>query len=132
MAIGHLGSTIKFSVSEDKILTFRKMTRKTSGRWATHDTIGSKPKSEFLGPDLREASLEIYLSAAHGVKPYKTLKKIAAAIEDGTPLTFVVGGKRVGYGSKWVITNSSEEWNTVFSGGELVAATVSITLREYF
>ena len=47
--VGNLGSLITFEVSSDKVLTFDKMKRTVKGRWATHDAIGGKTKSEFLG-----------------------------------------------------------------------------------
>lgn len=128
--IGNLGNLITFSVSSDKVLTFDRMQRNISGRWATHEVIGGKPKLEFLGSDDRTVTLPIFLSAAHGIKPRKTLDNIADAVENGTVLTFVVGGKTIGK-NKWVITSSSETWDVLIKDGQLVQASVSLTLKEY-
>ena len=128
--IGNLGSLITFSVSSDKVITFNKMTQTVKGRWSTHTTITRKPKSEFLGADLRSISLNIKLDATHGVKPRDTLMKIELAIEKGTVMTLVIGGRRVG-NNQWVITQASETWGTIFSKGELITANVSLTLQEY-
>lgn len=130
MAIGNLGSLITFSVSSDKVLTFDGMQRNIRGRWAKHEPIGQKPKKEFLGADSRTVSLPIFLSAAHGVKPRTTLDRIADAVENGTVLPFVVGGKAVGK-NKWVITGASETWDVVMKDGRLVQAKVTILLEEY-
>ena len=128
--IGNLGKLITFSVSSKKVLTFDRMQRNISGRWATHEPIGGKSRLEFLGADSRTITLPIFLSAMHGVKPRTTLDRIADAVEKGTPLPFVIGGKAVGK-NKWVITASSETWDVVIKDGRLVQASVSLTLKEY-
>lgn len=128
--IGNLGKLITFEVSSKKALTFRDMTQTVSGRWTTHDRIKKKPKMEFLGPGQRQASLTIYLSAMHGVRPRKTMKKIEKAIEKGTPFTLVIGGEKVG-SYQWVITDMSEAWNTIIQDGKLVSANLSLSLAEY-
>lgn len=130
MKIGNLGNLIVFEVSNKKILTFNGMTQTVSGRWATHDVIGNKPVSEFLGPGQKKISLSIYLSANHGVKPRKTIEAIEKAIGKGTPLTFVLGGKKVG-NYQWIITDMSETWDNVILDGALVSAKLTINLAEY-
>lgn len=128
--IGNLGKLITFKVSSKKVLTFNDMARKVSGRWAVHELIKGKPKSEFLGADLQEVSLKILLSSALGVKPRKTLDRIRKAIEKGERFTFVLGGKPVSK-NKWVIVEASEEWDIILSKGELVQAKLDLTLKEY-
>ena len=128
--VGNLGKLIVFEVSSDKVLTFRNMNQTVSGRWTTHNIIGNKPKSEFLGPGQRSVSLTIFLSANHGVRPRSTIEKIEKAVENGTPFSFVIGGKKVG-SNKWVITNMSETWDEIISDGVLVSASLTITLSEY-
>lgn len=128
--IGNLGKLIVFEVSSDKVLTFRNMTKKVSGRWTTHNIIGNKPKSEFLGAGQGNINLTIFLSVNHGVKPRSTIEKIEKAVENGTPFSFVIGGKKVG-SNQWVITDMSEEWNTIIQDGVLVSANLTITLNEY-
>ena len=130
MAIGSLGKTITFEVSDKKVLTFTNLSRTVKGRWTQHNIIESKPKSEFLGPDLDGLTFKVSLSAMHGVRPRKTLEKIEKAVRKGTVMNFVVGGKKVGSNS-WVITSVSEAWNCVYSKGELVTADVNLTLQEY-
>lgn len=134
MAIGNLGSLITFKVNTErkklKVLTFSKLNQKVSGRYSTHNIIGKKPKTEFLGPGLRTLSFEVTLSAMHGVRPRKTLERIEKAVESGKAYTFTLGGSKVGK-NKWVITNMSESWNTIYNKGELVEATLSLSLQEY-
>lgn len=128
--IGNLGKLITFEVSSKKVLTFRNMTQTVKGRWATHTVIGKKPVSEFLGADQRTLSLTIFLSATHGVKPRKTIKKIEEAVEKGKSYKLVIGGEQVGK-NKWVITDMSETWGDIISDGCLVSANLTINLAEY-
>ena len=128
--IGNLGKLIVFEVSSDKVQTFRNMTQAVSGRWATHNIIGGKPKSEFLGPGQRKGNLTINLSVNHGVRPRKTIERIERAVENGTPFFFVIGGKKVG-SNQWVITDVSETWDKIIKDGVLVSASLTLTLAEY-
>lgn len=128
--IGNLGKLIVFEVSDQKVLTFRNMMKKVSGRWTTHSAIGKKPVSEFLGPGQGAISLDIYLTVNHGVKPRSTIKKIEKAIESGTPYLFVIGGEQVG-SHQWVITDMSETWNDIIMDGRLASTNLTLNLAEY-
>ena len=128
--IGNLGKLIVFKVSSQKVITFNDMTRKVSGRWAKHEVIKGKPKSEFLGANLQEVSLTVLLSSSLGVKPRKTLERIRKAVEKGERFTFVIGGKVVSK-NKWKITEASETWDKILSKGELIQAKIELTLEEY-
>jgi phage protein U len=128
--IGNLGKTIIFSTSDKKILTFNSFEQTVSGRWATHDRILKKPQSEFLGADLRKITFKITLNALHGVKPRYTLVALNKMVETGATEPLVIGGKKIGK-YKWKMLSASESWDVVLSKGELMKATVSITLEEY-
>ena len=131
-SLGLFGETIKFEVSSDKILTFEQMKVTQAGRWATHPIILEAPKSEFLGPDLKECSMEVTLSAEHGVKPRTTIDKIEKAVRNGTVDIIAIGGKIFGgNGHKWYIESVSETWDEVWNKGELVKATVKLNFKEY-
>lgn len=130
MVVGNLGKLITFEVSSSKVLTFDQMQRSVKGRWATHDVIGGKVKSEFLGADVASITLPIYLSAMHGVRPRRSIELINDAIESGQYFTFVVGGRAVGR-YQWRITSSSETWDKVILNGILVEAKLTLTLEEY-
>ena len=128
--IGNLGKLIVFEVSSETVRTFQKMTQTVSGRWTTHNPIGGKPVSEYLGPGQRASSLPIFLSVNHGVKPRATIEKIEKAVEKGEPFPFVVGGQKIG-NNQWVITSMSETWDEIIKDGRLVSAHVTLTLAEY-
>ena len=127
--IGNLGP-ITFEVSSNKVLTFQSLTQTVKGRWTSHAVIGGKPQSEFLGADLRSASVSIYISASFGVKPRDVINSIENAIENGTPFTFVIGGRKIGK-YQWVITDMSEAYGVVIKNGALVSANLTLTLSEY-
>lgn len=130
MAIGNWGSVIKFEVSTRKMLTFQNMKRTVSGRWESHSILNKKPKWEFKGPDASGVTLDILLSAGHGVSPRTMINNIEAAVESGRAEYLYIGGKKVGSG-KQVIESVSETWDEVWNNGELVKATVSLTFSEY-
>lgn len=128
--IGSWGSSIVFSTSDYRILTFKDFSRKVSGEWAAHGRIGAKDRSEFTKPALQEISFKIELKAIHGVNPRTVLDRLANAVEQGEVNPMVIGGKRVGR-YRWAITNTSEAWETVYYRGELVSASVTVTMKEY-
>lgn len=130
MAIGHIGKTVVFETSDVKILNFRKMQRTVKGRWDSHSRVGKKPKKQFLGPDADQLTFTLTLNAEHGVKPRKTVENIEKLIQTGKPQTVVIGSKKVG-SNKYVITEISENWETILNRGEVVKIICDITLEEY-
>ena len=128
--IGTFGTSVVFEVSEDRVFAFKKLTQDISGRWASHETLGGKPKKEFLGADSREAALEIYLSASLGVRPRTTIKTLEKMVETGAVEYLIIGDMPVSE-NKYLIKSVSEAWDKVFNDGSLVKATVSIALEEY-
>ena len=74
--LGSWGKDLVFSVSSDKVLTFKKLNREVSSRWASHTPTFGKPKREFLGADLETITLDITLNAFLGVNITKTIKKL--------------------------------------------------------
>lgn len=128
--IGTLGKKIVFEVSDDAVMTFQNMSREISGRWADHEAMGVKPKSEFLGPGNQSISLPITLSAALGVRPRTVLQTVEDMVESGAAEYLVIGTRPVGK-NPFRLTGSSETWDRVYSKGELAKATVTITLEEY-
>ena len=128
--IGTLGDKIVFEVSDDYVLTFHDMTRDVSGRWASHEAVGAKPKKEFLGPGDQKINLTITLSAGLGVKPRAVIEAIEEMVETGAVEYFILGTRPVGK-NPFCLASSSETWNTIYSHGELAKASMAITLEEY-
>lgn len=127
--IGVLGA-LRFRTSDRRIFTFRNFKREVSGSWNTTERIGKKPMTEFGGAKLQTVTFDIQLDAGLGVKPRGMLEKIEHMVEKGEVNFLIIGREQIGT-NNWVITKSSETWNTVLSGGELLRASVTLTLQEY-
>lgn len=130
--LGCFGTIIKFEVSADRILTFQNLKRTQAGRWVVHSIVSKTPRSEFLGPDLTEVTMEVTLSAEHGVRPLSMIRAIETAVRNGTVDNIAIGGKIFGFGGhKWYIESVSETWDEIWNMGELVRAKLALTFREY-
>lgn len=130
MAIGNWGADVVFRVSDRQVFTFSGLNRTVGSEWATHSRIGQKDQVEYLRPVLQKMTFTITLDATLGVRPRATMDKLADYAERGTVRAMVIGGKRVGR-YKWRITDISEAWDTILNKGELVRATLSVTMQEY-
>lgn len=128
--IGNFGRLIVFETSDKKVLTPNGLQRTIQGNWIAHERIGKKPKSEFLNPSLQTMQFTITLNVCHGIRPRNTMEEIERAVETGSVEILVIGGKKVGK-NYWKITQCSEAWDTMLNGGELVKATLTISLEEY-
>lgn len=128
--IGSWGKSLVFSTSDNKILTFEKMSRTVSSTWVNHSRFGKKSRSEFIRPDLQSISFTIVLDATLGVRPRKMLNVIAKAVESGEINTLVIGGKKVG-SNQYKIKQASESWDYILQEGELVRAKITLKLEEY-
>lgn len=128
--IGNFGKLIVFETSDSKVLNFNNFQKTVSANWGKHERIGKKPLSEFLNPELQGLTFTIVLNAQHGVRPRKTMENIEKAIEKGQVESLVVGAAKVGK-NRWKITQMSEAWDIVLSHGELMKATLNLTLEEY-
>lgn len=128
--VGSWGTTIVFSTSDYSILTFSGFTRQVGSEWATHGRLGAKDQAEFIKPSLQKVSFKMDLNAMHGIRPRITLDRLAAAVESGEINFMVIGGKMVGT-NRWRITSISEAWNVVYYKGELVEASITVTMDEY-
>jgi len=127
--IGNLGGKIIFEVSDKKILTPNNFNKNVTANWAKHNRILGKPKSEFLGADLQTITFDMVLDVMHGVKPKDTLALLERMVEHGVWMVLVIGNERIGK-HYWKVTSISEQWDTVLNKGELVKATVSVSLEE--
>lgn len=128
--IGSFGKLIVFETSDSRVLNFKDFQKTVSANWGKHERIGKKPLSEFLNPQLQGITFTVTLNAQHGVRPRKTLENIENAIESGRVESLVVGAGKVGK-NRWKITQMSETWDTILSHGELMKATLNLTLEEY-
>ena len=129
MAMGSWGPFV-FEVSDRKMLALRDITRTAGSTWSTHNTIEGKPKTQYQAPKLRTVSGAVTLRADYGVKPRAQLEDLAKASEKANVYPLIIGGKPLSQ-KPMRLTGVSETWNTVYNGGELFSAEVSLTFEEY-
>lgn len=127
--IGYYGEII-FETSDKRILNFTGLKIDTAARFATHEIIGKKPVTEFIGPGLMTLSFTIDLNGNYGVKPRDEMEKWREFAETGVAEIWVIGGMPIGE-NLWVVKSVSEAWNTIFNGGELFSGKLDISMEEY-
>lgn len=129
MAMGSWGPFV-FQVSDRKVFALKDITRSAGSSWSTHSTIKGKPKAQYQAPALRTASGTVQLRADYGVKPRQQLEAMAKAAECSHVYPLIIGGKPLAQ-NPMRLTGISETWNTVYTGGELFSAEVSLSFEEY-
>lgn len=130
--MGQIGTfgPIVFEVSDKRVLTFSELKQTVSAQYSDHKLINHKPKKEYIGAGLRNIKFSMTLDATLGVRPQKMLTDLEFMTESGYADYLVIGNKPIG-DNRFCITNISEVWDAVYSGGELAKATVEITMEEY-
>jgi len=127
--IGSFGSLV-FSVSENTVKTFDKISWKTSARYATHDRHIKNDVQEFLGPEPGNISFTMAFTVFYGTNPLAEVKKLNDMVNEGIVERLVLGGRV--YGSyKWVISEVSAEMERYDDKGNCWAATAQVTMKEY-
>ena len=128
--IGNFGNLIVFETSDSRILNFNNFQRTVSASWKSHERIGKKPLSEFAGPELQEITFSVTLNAQYGIQPRKVLENLEKAVETGQVEFLIIGAAKIGK-NRWKIVKMSEAWETILNRGELLKATVNLTMEEY-
>ena len=126
--IGYFDDLI-FETSDKKVLTIADMTRNAEAVYEDHASIGQKPQSEFLRPDLDTVSFTIHLHTKLGVDPKTEADKWLDYCRRGVVGTLCVGVP-IGV-DKWTIRSVSQQWNRVLNNGKLISCSVNVTLKEY-
>ena len=127
--IGSLGPVV-FVVSADTIRTFTDFKRSSAGRYARHEVLDLKPKTQFIGPGLDTVSFRMRFDVRYGINPRKELDQLTEIDRKGKAMPLVIGGKGAGVGL-WVITGLEQSWEEIDAKGNILSATVDITLEEY-
>lgn len=127
--IGTFGN-LTFSVSDKTVRTFESMNWDFSAKYTTHDRHIQPDLLEYMGPEIESISFSAVFSIFLGTNPYKEIKKLRQMVRDGRAERLVLGGKV--YGSyKWVMQKGTAELKRFDGKGNLWAAKVKITLKEY-
>lgn len=129
MSLGsYLGQV--FQVSEQKICTPSRLQGSTGGDWASHEVIGGKAVSQWVGPKRKSYTLEITLRWQDGVDPRRTLEAFQTAAESGQVDWLVIGSRPLSE-HPFQLVEVSEAWDVVLGGGKLLACSVTLKLEEY-
>lgn len=127
--IGSFGG-LTFKVSDKLVRTFDGMSWNFSAKYATHDRHIKADLLEYMGPEIETISFSMVLSVFLGVTPLKQIKKMRKMIRKGYARRLVIGGKAYG-NYKWVMESGSVEMQRFDKKGNLWAAKIKVTLKEY-
>lgn len=119
-----------FTVSSMRILTPSNLKGSAGSDWATHETVGRKARSQYLGPKLRKYSFDLLLRAQDGVKPREELEYFQRMAETGVADYFVIGNRPISQ-HPFRLLSVSDAWNAVIHGGHMVECKISISVEEY-
>jgi phage protein U len=129
LLLGTFGDIV-FEVSDERVKTFDGYNRQGQARYASHEVLGRKPILEYLGAALDQVSFSMKLNAGLGVNPVEELAKLRKMLNGGQAARLVIGGKPQGE-DKWVLESLSETYDYLDNKGNVIVATVNLTLKEY-
>lgn len=127
MAIGTYGD-VTFEVSTDRVRTFDGFTRSGKARWAVHELAQEKPVLQYVGPEAEEIKFSMNFSASLGLTPRTEVEKLRAIRDKGEPQTLTIGGQGMG---KWALESLDESHTRHDNRGNLLSASVNVSLKEY-
>lgn len=128
-AVGRFGS-LKFSVSDSKILTFENLKITRGMKTTEHDVPFYKGRLEVTGENLDSCTLDITLRADLGINPKKQAEKIRQMMHQKMAHYLVIGGQKI-MDRRCIITDMSEGWKYVYRAGKVYEIKVSLTFKEY-
>ncbi|GKS13304.1 phage tail protein [Paenibacillus chitinolyticus] len=127
--IGTLGDIV-FIATADTIRTFDDFKRSSSSRWAKHEILGKKARTQWIGPGLDTISFTMRFDLRYGINPRKELDKLVETERSGKAMSLTIGGKGLGV-AFWVITSLEQSWDKVDNRGNILLASASVSLEEY-
>jgi len=129
VAIGsYMGKT--FTVSDKKIFAPASFTGSIGTEYAEHKRPLKKPTSQYLSPKADTYSEELLLRAQDGVNPRAMRDFFKKACEQGKADYFIIGSKPI-CNNQLVITDISEDWQSVVVNGALIECKLTLSLKEY-
>jgi hypothetical protein len=127
--IGSFGEAI-FEISDKRILTFTSFTRNVSIRKEAHNSIGQKPKTEVIGPELDSISFTITLNKNLGIDVRHEMDRWVAMVREGEAHMLIIGNKALGV-DLWLAESISESWDVISVNGTIISGKINVTLQEY-
>jgi phage protein U len=125
--VGSFGQVV-FQVSEDVLSQVRNVQRKTTAKVEEHQVVGSKPRLEFIAPELDETTFTVFWHRGFGVNPRTEIKKLRELCLAGAVQHLILGGENFG---RYLLTGVNESWLRSGPGGAPLVAEASLTLKEY-
>lgn len=111
-------------------MPIRDLSREISLELETQDQSGGKPSTLIKGAGLEQIQFGVTLSRYMGITPETVIDQLRQVLSAGVAYQLVMGGKPVGE-YKWLLTGLSVSDVTLNSRGEMISATVKLTLSEY-
>ena len=131
MTIGSFGDEIVFEISDDKIITLDRFSRKSSANFAEHKILNNPALLEFLGRDLEIIKFTVLLHRDLGISNLlQEVHKFRQKLWDGTAEFFIVNN-HLYTENKMVITDLSEEVEHFDGFGNHIVTSLDVTLKEY-
>ncbi len=120
----------EFEVSVYNLSTFSDLKFSNSAQFSEHKIIGRKALLEFTGLNASTCSLNIHLEYGLSDDLYGTIDYFYQAMNDGEALLFMIGNDVMGEGF-WVIESLNESYTEISGKGDIVAADLALSLKEY-
>ena len=127
--IGTLGDIV-FSVSRNQVNTFDGLKWESSAQYAQHNRHLRDVLLEFTGTDADKISFSMFFSVFLGVNPLTEITKLLNAERNGRVMRLVIGTKAYGK-HRWVITQTSKTLERFDNKGNLLMASVNVSLLAY-
>lgn len=108
--------------------TYNKLERRSTWRWAKKEVVGSKPLTDYVGPDLEEIQLSgvIYPHYRGGLGQLDAMR---AEATKGEPLRLVLGtGADLGL---WCLLEVTETQGNIYRRGIPLKIEFQLKLQEY-
>ena len=130
MALIGCWGDITFAVSRNEVKTFTGLKWDSGAKYSTHDRHLKEPLLEFTGTDVESMTFTMFFSAFLGVNPIAEVSKLLKAMRRGEVHRLVIGPKAYGT-NKWVITKLSNALERYDNRGNLLVASVNVTMNSY-
>ena len=119
-----------FYVSRSAIKTFDDLKWESSVKYSTHERHLKEPLLEFTGTNVESMTFTMFFSVFLGVNPISEVAKLLQAMRRGEVHRLVIGPKAYGT-NKWVITKLSNSMKRYDQRGNLLVASVNVTMQSY-
>lgn len=125
--VGSLGD-VTFTVSSQKVFSFKNYRRDSKVQIASHKLINDAPVLEFIAEDSEDISFKITLMQSLGVEPAEQAEKLREICRKGKVSCLVLGTSVIG---NFVIESVAETANAIDNHGRIIVSELDIRLKKY-